>query len=74
MNATDIRNTMAESDQRRIEYTDKEGVTRTGFVDTYESEYDNDECDECSLCFAGDDGEMLIVWEHDIENIRILNE
>lgn len=72
MSIEEIQETMANSDQRRIEYVDKEGNTHTGFVDVYESAYDNDEYDESSLCFAGDDGEMIIVWEHDIESIRIL--
>lgn len=62
---------MAESDQCRIEYTDKSGVIHTGFVEVYESRDDND--GEASLCFAGDNGEMLIVEESDIADIKILN-
>lgn len=71
MNKTEILKIMEESDQRRIEYTDKNGIVRTGYVDVYESIYDNE--GEASLCFAGDEGEMLIVNESDITYIRIIN-
>ena len=71
MNKTEILKIMEESDQRRIEYTDKNGIVRTGYVDVYESRYDNE--GEASLCFAGDEGEMLIVNESDITYIRIIN-
>lgn len=72
MDIEEIREIMADSDQCRIEYVDNEGNTHTGFVDVYETAYDNDEFDESSLCFAGDNGEMIIVWEHNIKSIRIL--
>lgn len=71
MNKTELLEIMEESDQRRIEYTDKNGIARTGYVDVYESRDDNE--GEASLCFAGDEGEMLIVNESDITNIRIID-
>lgn len=71
MNKTEILKIMEESDQRRIEYTDKNGIVHTGYVDVYESRDDNE--GDASLCFAGDEGEMLIVNESDITNIRIIN-
>lgn len=72
MDRDEILEIMEESDQERIEYTDKDGVTRTGYVDVFESRYDND--GEASLCFAGDEGEMLIVYESDIAEIKILTD
>lgn len=62
---------MEQSEQHHIEYTDTNGVVRRGFVDVYESRYEND--GEASICFAGDEGEMLIVEESDIVNIEILD-
>ena len=62
---------MEQSEQHHIEYTDTDGVVRSGFVDVYESRYNND--GEASICFAGDDGEMLIVEESDILDIEILD-
>lgn len=62
---------MIQSEQKRIKYVDKGGVEHTGYVDVYESRYDND--GEASICFAGEDGEMLIVYESEIESIEILD-
>lgn len=36
-----------------------DGSTLIRYVDTYESRYDND--GEASICFAGENGEMLII-------------
>lgn len=44
--------------------TFSDGSTQIGYVDTYESRYDND--GEASICFAGENGEMLIIEEHEI--------
>lgn len=71
MNKTEILEIMEESDQRRIEYIDKNDITYKGYVDVYESRDDNE--GEASLCFAGDEGEMLIVNESDIVDIRIID-
>lgn len=62
---------MIQSEQKRIKYVDKGGAEHTGYVDVYESRYDND--GEASICFAGEDGEMLIVYESEIESIEILD-
>lgn len=70
MDAKEILKVMERCEQERIEYTDKNGAVHTGFVDVYESRYDNE--GEASLCFVGDNGEMLIVEESDITEIKIL--
>lgn len=45
----------------------KDGRQMEGYVDTFESRYDND--GEASICFAGVNGEMLIVEESEIADI-----
>lgn len=64
---------MEQSEQKQIKYVDKDGVERKGYVDVFESSYDNDD-GEASICFAGEDGEMLIVYESDIVLLEILRE
>lgn len=58
---------MEECVQRNVKISFKDGRKLSGFVDVYESRYDND--GEASVCFAGDNGEMLIIEEHEIEDI-----
>ena len=48
-----------------------DGSKLRGYVDTYESRYDND--GEASICFAGENGEMLIIEEHEIIDIISLD-
>lgn len=78
MSVEEIRQIMGESDQKRIEYIDTDGVKHIGYVDVYESPYDNGDEDgndgEASICFDGDDGEMLVVFESEIREIRILSD
>lgn len=69
---TDLLHLMSQSEQQRIRYTDKSGNIREGFVDVFETRYDND--GEASICFAGDSGEMLIVYESEIKSLEILKE
>jgi hypothetical protein len=47
----------------------KDGHKLKGYIDTYESRYDND--GEASICFAGENGEMLIVEEHELADVII---
>lgn len=61
---------MMESDQERIEYTDKSGIKHIGYVDVTKSRDNND--GEASLCFMGNTGEMLIVNESHIAEIILL--
>lgn len=63
---------MEQSEQKQIKYVGKDGVEHKGYVDVFESRYDND--GEASICFAGEDGEMLIVYESEIESLEILEE
>ena len=48
-----------------------DGNTMNGYVDNYESRYDND--GEASICFAGENGEMIIIEEHEISDIMIID-
>ena len=78
MTIDEIRDIMEDGQQGRIEYIDKDGVKHTGYVDVYESPYDNGDEDgndgEASICFDGDNGEMLVVFESEIQKIRILSD
>lgn len=47
----------------------KDGGRVKGFIDTYESRYDND--GEASVCFAGENGDMLIVEEHELADVIV---
>ncbi len=66
MNDT-IMKKMADCDQCDAEVTFNDGRRLKGFVDVFESRYDND--GDASICFAGDNGEMLIIEESDIKDI-----
>jgi hypothetical protein len=78
MSVEQIREIMEDSQQGRIEYIDRDGVKHTGYVDVYESPYDNSDDDykagEATICFDDDNGDMTIVYESDIKEIRILED
>ena len=56
---------MEASEQKRIRYTDVCGITRSGFVEVFETEYDND--GDYSICGTLDSGEGILVFESDIK-------
>ena len=62
-----IMEQMAECEQRMVTVVTSEGKTLHGYVDVFETRYDND--GEASICFAGDKGDMLILEESDIKSI-----
>lgn len=64
-----IRFKMSEGAQCNVTLVYRDGTQLNGFIDTYESRYDND--GEASICFAGENGEMFIVEEHEIDDIII---
>lgn len=78
MDIEKIREIMEDSQQGRIEYIDVNGIIHTGYVDVYESPYDTSDDDykpgEAVLLFDDDNGDMTIVWESDIDSIRILGD
>lgn len=61
---------MYECSRKNAKLTFKDDSVATGFVDTYESRGDNDGV--ASICFASDDGRMLIVDEVDLIDIEPL--
>lgn len=63
----EIMRKMADCDQCSVEVIFKDGRKLNGFVDVFETRYDND--GEASICFAGDEGEMLIIEESEIKDI-----
>lgn len=65
----EIMKKMAECEQKNVEIAFKTGKVLTGYVDVFESRYDND--GEASICFAGDGGEMIIIEESEIEEIKV---
>ena len=62
-----IMEQMAECEQHMVTVTTNDGRKIHGYVDVFESRYDND--GEASICFAGDGGQMLILEESDIRSI-----
>ena len=60
---------MSDGCQRNVTLVYKDGRRAKGFIDTYESRYDND--GEASVCFAGENGEMLIVEEHELADVIV---
>ena len=66
---------MAISDGCRIECTEKDGECWTGYVDVFESDYDNQDDEKAgnSICVQRDDGQNVIVYDDEIEYIAILN-
>lgn len=64
-----ILSAMEDCEQQNVVVSLSDGKELHGFVDVFESRYDND--GEASICFAGDDGEMLILEESDIVAIRM---
>ena len=58
---------MADCEKKHVTIKTKDGQILYGFVDVFESRYDND--GEASICFAGDKGEMLIIEEGEISSI-----
>lgn len=59
---------MYECQQKMATVITSDGRTLHGFVDVFETRYDND--GEASICFAGDGGAMLILEESDIKSIK----
>lgn len=62
-----IMEKMADSEGKNVKLIFKDGKELEGYVDVYESRYDND--GDASICFAGNNGDMLIVEESELENI-----
>ena len=68
----DILEKMRDAEQCNVTLIFRNGNRLKGYVDVFESRYDND--GEASICFAGENGEMLIVEEHELEDIIIAEE
>lgn len=68
-NSEEILEKMSDSEGKHISLTFSNGNILDGYVDVFSTRYDND--GEASICFAGENGEMLVVEESDIENIVI---
>ena len=62
-----IMEQMEECEQCMVTVVTSDGKTLHGYVDVFETRYDND--GESSICFAGDEGDMLILEESDIKSI-----
>lgn len=60
---------MEDAQQYDVTLVYKDGHKLKGFVDVYESRYDND--GEASICFAGEHGERLIVEEHELKDVIV---
>lgn len=75
MEQSEIISVMQYSDGMRIKYTDEYGDEWTGYVDVYESDYDNqdDERTGHSICLQRDDGSNLIVYDDEIIEIAVLS-
>ncbi|MCC8196547.1 MAG: hypothetical protein LIO49_07095 [Ruminococcus sp.] len=76
MGKNEIINVMSMSDGRKVCCIEKDGDEWTGYVDVYESPYDNEDDDMtgASICVSRDNGFNAIVYDHDIAYIEIINE
>lgn len=76
MNKDEILEVMSESEGLNVEITDAKGDKITGYVDLFETRYDNSDDDvnagEASICVDGDDGNSYLLYESDIEEIKIV--
>lgn len=67
-----ILDKMYDAEQCNATLVFKDGRTLHGYVDVYESRYDND--GEASICFAGENGENTIVYESELEDVVVDND
>lgn len=76
MEEKEIIEVMSESDGKHIECIEKDDDHWTGWVDVYETDYDNadDEVKGHSICVMRDDNKNVIVYHNNIKWIRILSE
>ncbi len=74
MSLSAIVDAMWDSPGKQIEWYEKNGDRWTGFVDTFESAFDNsdDEFIGASLCVERCDSYNIILFENEIYSIRIL--
>lgn len=64
---------MEEYQGKRVVYVDNLGNKHSGYIDVFETAYDNeDEGDEASICIERDDGKNLIVYESEIKDIYLI--
>lgn len=63
---------MSDACQHNVTLVFKDGRKQRGFVDTYDSRYDND--GEASICVDGGNGENTIIEESELEDIIINGE
>ena len=77
MDKEEIYRTMGESDGNHATVETKDGKSIPGYVDVFESRYDNeDEDDEeirgkGTICFYPNDGDPMLLTEDDISSIKI---
>lgn len=64
----DIMDKMWSLQKKKAKVTFKDGRVLTGFVDAFQTRYDND--GEATICFASDDSQMLLIEEGEIADIE----
>lgn len=71
-----IKWVMSRSEGKRIKYIEKDGTERTGVVDIYESDFDeeNDELREPSIYVSRDDGNNVRIYAEDIKHIAVIGD
>lgn len=76
MNKQEILDVMSESEGCNIEITDVNGKEIVGYVDLYESRFDNSDDDvnagEASICVDTADDNSYMLYESDIKRIKII--
>lgn len=76
MNKQEILDVMSESEGCNIEITDVNGKVIVGYVDLYESRFDNSDDDvnagEASICVDTADDNSYMLYESDIKRIKII--
>lgn len=78
MNKDEILDVMSESEECIVEITDVKDETIIGYVDLYESRYDNEDDEgndgEASICVDTEDGQSYLLYESDIKEIKIIKD
>lgn len=76
MTKEEILGVMSGSEGCNVEITDVNGKEIVGYVDLYESRFDNSDDDvnagEASICVDSDDENSYVLYERDIKKIKIV--
>ena len=75
MNREEIYEAMSKFEQENVLLTTSDGKEYIGYIDVFESRYDNEDDDppfagQGSICFYSDDGDSMLLYEEHIKSIK----